>query len=87
MNYYNTVGEGYIKWTAYKEMNESFSFLDEAVHHKVCIQYRTKNNNLLAHIHTIKGNIEYKIRHVMPRLLPNEKALIYGKETKAKHQQ
>ena len=42
MNYYNTMGEGYIKWTAYKDLNNSVSFLDEAVHHKVCIQYQTK---------------------------------------------
>ena len=72
MNYYNTMGEGYIKWTAYKDLNNSVSFLDEAVHHKVCIQYQTKYNNLLAHIQQICGDIEYKIKHVMPRLLPNE---------------
>ena len=85
MQYYNTMGEGYIKWTAYKSMNESVSFLDEAVHHKVCIQYQTKYNNLLAHIRTIRGDIEYKIKHVMPRLLPNERALLYGKRTKVEH--
>ena len=37
-------------------------------------------------IRTIKGDIEYKIKHVMPRLLPNEKALIYGKDTKTEHE-
>ena len=84
-NYYGTGGEYYIKWTAYKELNESISFLNEAVHDKVCIQYQSKYNNLLAQIHTIKDDIEYKIKHVMPRLLPNKKALIYGKETKAEH--
>ena len=50
--------------------------------HKVCIQYQTKNNNLRAKIQTIKDDIEYKIKHVMPHLLPNEKALIYGKKRK-----
>ena len=37
-------------------------------------------------IHTIEGDIEYKIKHVMPQLLPNQKALIYGKETKTEHE-
>ena len=72
IDYYNTMGEGYIKWTAYKDLNDSVSFLDEAVHHKVCIQYQTKYNNLLLHIRQIHGDIEYKIKHVMPKLLPNE---------------
>ena len=85
-NYYGTGGEYYIKWTVYKELNESISFLNKAVHHKVCIQYQTKYNNLLSHICTIKDDIEYKMKHVMPQLLPNEKALIYGKETKADHE-
>ena len=31
------------------------------------------------------GQVLYKIKHVMPRLLPNEKALVYGKETLAGH--
>ena len=84
-NYYGTGGEYYIKLTTYKELNESISFLNEAVHHKVCIQYQTEYNNLLAHIHTIKDDIEYKIKDIMPRLLAKEKALIYGKETKAEH--
>ena len=39
-------------------MNESISFLNEAVHHKVCIQYQTKYNNLLEQIRTIKWDIE-----------------------------
>ena len=84
-NYYDTDGECYIKWTAYKELNESISFLNEAVHHKAYIQCQTKYNNLFPHIHTIKDDIEYKIKHVMPRLVPNKTALIYGKETKADH--
>ena len=49
------------------------------------IQYQSKYNNLLSQIRTIKNDIEYKIKHVMPRLIPNEKALVYGKETLAKH--
>ena len=49
-NYYSTKGSYYIKWTAYKEINESLSFLNEAVHHKVCIQYQSKYNNLLSQI-------------------------------------
>ena len=84
-DYYSTGGEYYIKWTAYKELNESISFLNKAVHHKVCIQYQTKYNNLIEHILTIKRDIEYKIKYVMPRLLPNKKALIYGKEMKTEH--
>ena len=59
--------------------------MNEAVYHKVCIQYQTKYNNLIEHIHTIKRDIEYKIKYVMPRLLPNEQALIYGKEMKTEH--
>ena len=84
-DYYSTGGEYYIKWTAYKELNESISFLNEAVHHKVYIQYQTKYNYLIEQIHTTKWDIEYKIKYVMPRLLPNEKTLIYGKETKTEH--
>ena len=84
-DYYSTGGEYYIKWTTYKELNESISFLNEAVHHKVCIQYQTKYNNLIEHICTIKRDIEYKIKYVMPRLLPNEKAFIYGIESKTEN--
>ena len=84
-NNYSTKGSYYIKWTTYKEINESLSFLNEAVHHKVCIQYQSKYNNLLSQIRTSKNDIEYKIKHVMPRLLPNKKALVYRKETLAEH--
>ena len=84
-DYYGTGGEYYIKWTTYKEMNESISFLNEAVHHKLCIPYQTKYNILLEEICTIKWDIEYKIKYVMPWLLPNKKVLIYGKETKTEH--
>ena len=49
-NYYSTKGSYYIKWTTYKEINKSLSFLNEAVHHQVCIQYHSKYNNLLSQI-------------------------------------
>ena len=49
-NYYSTKGSYYIKWTVYKEINESLSFLNEVVHHKVCIKYQSKYNNLLSPI-------------------------------------
>ena len=42
-------------------------------------------NQIVAHIRQIRGDIEYKIKHVMPRLLPNEQALLYGKQTKTEH--
>ena len=46
----------------------------------------TKYNKLLEQIRTIRRDIEYKIKHVIPRLLSNEKALIYGKEMKIEHE-
>ena len=52
--YYSIPGSYYIKWTTYKEMNESLSFLNEAVHQKVCKQYQSKYNKLLSQIRTIK---------------------------------
>ena len=36
---------------------------------------------MLERIETIKRNITYKIEKVMPRLMPNENAVLYGKET------
>ena len=83
MKAYETMGSAYVAWTAYRELNQSLTFLDEAVHHKVCIQYKTKYDNLLKHIDTLKQNIAYKIQTVMPLLLPNERALLYGKATKS----
>ena len=44
-----------------------------------------KYNDLSEQIHTIRWDIEYKIKYVMSWLLPNEKALIYGKEMKTEH--
>ena len=78
--YYSTPGSYYIKWTVYKEMNKSLSFLNEALHHKVCIQYQAKYNNLLSQIRTLKNDIEYKIKHIMPRLLPNDMPLYMEKK-------
>ena len=83
MKVYETMGSAYVAWTAYRELNQSLAFLDEVVHHKVCIQYKTKYDNLLKHIDTLKQNIAYKIQTVMPHLLPNERALLYGKATKS----
>ena len=83
MKAYETMGSAYVAWTAYRELNQSLAFLDEVAHHKVCIQYKAKCDNLLKHIDTLKQNIAYKIQMVMPRLLPNEHALLYGKATKS----
>ena len=44
-------------------------------------QYKHKYVKLLERIETIKRNITYKIKKVMPRLMPNENAILYGKET------
>ena len=38
---------------------------------------------MIDRIATIKQNITYKIEKVMPRLMPNENAIIYGKETQS----
>ena len=38
---------------------------------------------LLDSIERIKRNITYKIEKVMPRLMPNENVIIYGKETRS----
>ena len=56
-------------------------FLEEAVHTVVCTQYKRKYRKLLKRIETMKCKIMYKIEKVMPRLLPNERAVLYGKET------
>ena len=56
-------------------------FLSEAAHTVVGTQYKHKYQKLLERIDAIKHNIMYKIEKVMPRLLPNEWAVMYGKET------
>ena len=55
-------------------------YLAEAIHITVCNQYKHKYVKLLDRIETIKENITYKIDKVMPRLMLNENAIIYGKE-------
>ena len=67
------------------ELNTNTSeYLAEAIHITVCNQYKRKYTKLLERIATIKQNITYKIEKVMPRLMPNENAIIYGKETDSK---
>ena len=66
------------------ELNTNTSeYLAEAIHIMVCNQYKNKYIKLLEKIQTIKRNITYKIEKVMPRLMPNENAIIYGKETQS----
>ena len=55
--------------------------LAKAIHITVCNQYKAKYIKFLERIETIKRNITYKIEKVMPRLMPNENAVLYGKET------
>ena len=64
------------------ELNSNTSdYLAEAIHITVCNQYRNKYVKLLERKETIKRNIMYKIEKVMPRLMANENAILYGKET------
>ena len=66
------------------ELNSNTSeYLAEAIHITVCKQYKTKYVKLLDLIERIKRNITYKIEKVIPRLMPNENTIIYGKETKS----
>ena len=66
------------------ELNTNTSeYLAEAVHITVCNQCKTKYVKLLDRIERIKRNITYKIEKVMPRLIPNENAIMYGKETQS----
>ena len=59
------------------ELNSNTSeYLVEVIHIMVCNQYKTKYIKLLNQIETIKQNITYKIEKVMPRLMPNENAII-----------
>ena len=62
--------------------DNTMHFLAEPLHIAVCNEYKLKYAKLLQRIETIKKNITYKIEKVMPRLMPNENAIIYGKETK-----
>ena len=66
------------------EFNDNTThFLAEPVHIAVCNEYKLKYTNLLQRIETIKRNITYKIEKVMPRLMPNENAIRYGKDTRS----
>ena len=80
--YYSYLGFGTDKHSPMTELNSNTSqYLAEAVHITVCNQYKHKYVKLLERIETIKRNITYKIKKVMPRLMPNENAILYGKET------
>ena len=83
--YYSYLGFGTDKHGPMTELNRNTSqYLVEAVHITVCNQYKHKYVKLLERIETIKRNITYKIEKVMPRLMPNENAVLYGKETLSK---
>ena len=80
--YFSTHGFGRDNHGPMTELNTNTSeYLAEAIHITVCNQYKTKYIKLLKRIETIKRNITYKIEKVMPRLMPNENAVLYGKET------
>ena len=80
--YFSAHGFGRDNHGPMMELNSNTSeYLAEAIHITVCNQYRNKYVKLLERIETIKRNITYKIEKVMPRLMPNENAILYGKET------
>ena len=80
--YYSSLGFGRNNHGPMTELNTNTSeYLTEAIHIMVCNQYKNKYIKLLERIEIIKRNITYKIEKVMPRLMPNENAIIYGKET------
>ena len=80
--YFSAHGFGRDNHGPMTELNSNTSaYLAEAIHITVCNQYKNKYIKLLEHIETIKRNITYKIEKVMPRLMPNENAVLYGKET------
>ena len=80
--YFSAHGFGRDNHGPMTELNSNTSdYLAEAIHITVCNQYRNKYVKLLERIGTIKRNITYKIEKVMPRLMPNENAILYGKET------
>ena len=82
--YYSSLGFGKDNHVPMTELNSNTSeYLTEAIHIMVCNQYKNKYIKLLERIETIKRNITYKIEKVMPRLMPNENAIIYGKETQS----
>ena len=80
--YFSAHGFGRDNHGPMTELNTNTSeYLAEAIHITVCNQYKNKYIKLLEQIETIKRNITYKIEKVMPRLMPNENAILYGKET------
>ena len=80
--YYSALGFGKNNHGPMTELNTNTSeYLVEAIHITVCNQYKNKYAKLIDRIATIKQNITYKIEKVMPSLMPNENAIIYGKET------
>ena len=82
--YYSSLGFKSINHGPMTELNSNTSeYLAEAIHIMVCNQYKHKYVKLLDRIETIKQNITYKIEKVMPRLMPSENAIIYGKETQS----
>ena len=83
--YYSSLGFGRDNHGPMTELNTNTSeYLAEAIHIMVCNQYRNKYVKLLERIETIKRNITYKIDKVMPRLMPNGNAILYGRETLSK---
>ena len=80
--YFSAHGFGRDNHGPMTELNSNTSeYLAEAIHITVCNQYRNKYVKLLERIEMIKRNITYKIEKVMPRLMLNENAILYGKET------
>ena len=80
--YFSAHGFGRDNHGPMTELNSNTSdYLAEAIHITVCNQYKNKYIKLIERIETIKRNITYKIEKVMPRLMPNENAVLYGKET------
>ena len=80
--YFSAHGFGRDNHGPMTELNSNTSaYLAEAIHITVCNQHKNKYIKLIECIETIKRNITYKIEKVMPRLMPNENAVLYGKET------
>ena len=80
--YFSAHGFGRDNHGPMTKLNSNTSdYLAEAIHITVCNQYKNKYIKLIERIETIKRNITYKIEKVMPRLMPNENAVLYGKET------
>ena len=81
--YYSILGFGTDGQGPMAQFNDNTThFLAEPLHIAVCNEYKVKYAKLFQRIETIKKNITYKIEKVMPRLMPNESAIIYGKDTK-----